>query len=108
VAYGPLGLTPEQLGKLTPKQLNLIASGCLQNQELEWYRTAWQTAAILNCWKKKTAATITPEKLLGKDFGKRGKLIEKERYEPEFLKQEFDDILKEWDERIDVAKSNNS
>jgi hypothetical protein len=103
-----MGLTPEELGRLTPKQLNLMAEGCLKKQEIEWYRTAWQTAAMLNCWKKRTAATITPEKLLGKKFKERSSLVKKERYDPEFLRQEFKDILTEWDRRTDGAKSNRS
>lgn len=43
-----------------------------RQQEAEYWRTAWQTALLMNATGN-FKTRITPEKLLGKDFGKKQK-----------------------------------
>lgn len=59
-----------------------------EKMEAEYWRTAWQTALLMNAtgnYKQR----ITPERLLGKDFGKKDKKNETKKKSREQQKEEL-------------------
>lgn len=68
IAYGELGLTPDEFGELCPAEFRAMVRGARKREEREWQRLAWQTAHQLNISGKSTRTRITPAKLLGKSI----------------------------------------
>ncbi|MFW6079006.1 MAG: phage tail assembly chaperone [Gemmatimonadota bacterium] len=65
-AYGALGLTPDALWAMTPREYGAAKRGRERERERDLEALAWQTAHLLQPWSKRR---ITPKDLLGRGSG---------------------------------------
>lgn len=66
MALGPLRLRPEEYGRKTLAELVDMIDGWIWRDELEWERTAWATAHVINISGKSVKRDVTVRKLLGR------------------------------------------
>ena len=75
IAYGPLGLKPWQLGRLTPGELGQMMEGYVWRREERDIASAKLVAPIINtCTPNKLKKAVTVEMLLGYDPANRSKI----------------------------------
>ena len=85
-----MGLLPDQLYSLTPHELNLLAKGYREQENIKWRRSAFIAANIMNIHSKRK---ITIEKLLGEDSKKRKKISKDERSKKLQELQDMENII---------------
>lgn len=61
LAYGALGLKPDEFYRLTPGQFYDMMEGYAWRADQRMQEMAWALSNLMNCWTKKR---ITPRKLL--------------------------------------------
>jgi hypothetical protein len=64
LAFGPLGLKPDEFWKLTPNEIFEMAEGYQERVDTQMHLLAWHAANIMNIHLKKK---VTVNKLLGKE-----------------------------------------
>jgi len=84
-----LGLKPWEFDRLTPGEFADILEGFNTRQEMEYQRTAWLAANLMNLHLKRK---ITPAKLLGKKPKRDTRTKEEKRRELEAVKRLFGEV----------------
>lgn len=78
LAFGPLGLKPDEFWRLTPAELSELAEGYRERMDHVMHIVAWHAANVMNVHLRRK---VTPAKLLGKgrvmsDVERRAKFAE--------------------------------
>lgn len=98
LAYGKLGLLPNEFWELTPSEFHLMLEGRVEDEERFWenlqYLAAWHAANIMNASGNLKKRIKNPEELLGKKNketkrGPKYKTPEEKKKELEELKRKF-------------------
>lgn len=104
IAYGRLNLSENEFLNCFPRwffiRLNGYQKDKLEQQESEWARTRWMTAAILNISGKQLRKDVKPEELIELSFDK--------QHAPQPSDIWTEDIIKQIEEiqRQDKLKNN--
>jgi hypothetical protein len=80
------GIMPNEFYDLMPSEIFVCINAYSKRQEIEWNRTAWLAANIMNMYLRKP---VTPDKLLGKNQKTKIVDINKAREEYQEIKRKF-------------------